>query len=229
MPSFEGDFAMSQTVHIVDDDASLCCALQMTLDSVGLNAKAYSSVSSFLDAVEPGSAGCLILDVRLPGISGLDFQARFSSYGVAMPVIMMTGYGDIPMTVRAMKAGAVDFLSKPFRDQELLDAVSKALQIEEERSSDQINRNRLAKLHDRLSPREREVMDHVVTGQMNKQIAFDLGISEETVKIHRAAAMRKMEVKSLADLVRAADRLRAAIPSPSPVLPRLRTASKMMA
>lgn len=206
---------MSQTIYIIDDDASLRLALVMTIESIGLRAASFASVQDFLDAATPDLRGVLVLDVRLPGINGLDFQARFGRYGLDMPVIMMTGYGDIPMSVRAMKAGAVDFLAKPFRDQELIDAVSAAIQIENERISDHTDGQKLLELYQKLSAREREVMGHVVAGMLNKQIAFELGISEVTVKIHRAAGMRKMEARSLADLVRAADRLRAHLGSTS--------------
>ena len=199
---------MTETVYIIDDDASLRLALQLTLESVGLPAQSFASVSSFLEIADAGLEGCLLLDVRLPGMSGLDFQTKSAGYGIRLPVIMMTGYGDIPMTVKAMKAGATDFLCKPFRDQELIDAVSNAMQINRERATDDIDYGRLLELYNTLSPREREVMGLVAKGKLNKQIAFELGISEVTVKIHRAAGMRKMEARSLADLVRASDRLK---------------------
>lgn len=205
MPQTTGAKAI---VHIVDDDESLRRAVDSLCRSVGLHTRTYGSAQEFVDAKREDIAGCLVLDVRLPGMSGLDFQSQLSELGINLPVILVTGHGDIPMSVRAMKAGAVDFLPKPFRDQDLLDAVTAA--IERDR------RRRLANgdanvLHDRfltLSPREQQVMMLVTTGKMNKQVAGDLGLSEITVKIHRAAAMRKMGARTLADLVRMADALK---------------------
>jgi FixJ family two-component response regulator len=197
---------MSETpiVHIVDDDESMREVLGSLLRSVGLAARAHASVDAFLNAQRPDAPGCLVLDVRLPGISGLDLQSQLANFGIRFPVILMTGYGDIPMSVRAMKAGAVDFLTKPFRDQDMLDAVSAAIARDTaRRASDDAEsglRERLAS----LSPRERQVMGLVTAGKMNKQVAGDLGLSEITVKIHRGAAMRKMGARTLADLVRMA-------------------------
>jgi FixJ family two-component response regulator len=194
-------------VHIVDDDESMREVLGSLLRSVGLAARSYASVDAFLKAQRPDAAGCLVLDVRLPGISGLDLQAQLENFGIRLPVILMTGYGDIPMTVRAMKAGAVDFLAKPFRDQDMLDAISAAIARDTVRraadAADSLLRERLAT----LSPRERQVMGLVTAGKMNKQVAGDLGLSEITVKIHRGAAMRKMGARTLADLVRMAETL----------------------
>jgi FixJ family two-component response regulator len=194
--------------HIVDDDDSLRQGLASLLRSVGLDARAYNSTQEFLQSECLEAPGCIVLDIRLPGMSGLDFQEQLAGLGIRLPVILMTGHGDIPMSVRAMKAGAVDFLPKPFRDQDMIDAVTVA-----------INRNRMQRekegqslaIVDRyatLSPREREVMALVTAGKLNKQAAGELGLSEVTVKIHRGAAMRKIGVRSLADLVRMADALK---------------------
>jgi FixJ family two-component response regulator len=195
-------------VHIVDDDESLRRALDRLFRSIGLKTRTYGSAREFLDAGEVEGIGCIVLDVRLPGMSGLDFQAQLADLGIDLPVVLMTGHGDIPMSVRAMKAGAVDFLSKPFRDQDMLDAVTAA--IERDRKRRLVNEGASA-IRDRfatLSPREQQVMMLVTAGKMNKQVTGDLGLSEVTVKIHRAAAMRKMGARTLADLVRMADALK---------------------
>ncbi len=195
-------------VHIIEDDASMQTALEALFRSVGLETRAYASAREFLDAKQNDTVGCLVMDVRLPGISGLDFQEQLSAHGVNLPVVLMTAHGDIPMSVRAMKAGAIDFLPKPFREQDMLDAVTAA--IERDRSR-RVASERTAGLHERfatLSPREREVILLVATGKMNKQIAGDLGITEITVKVHRGAAMRKLEARTLPDLVRMVELLR---------------------
>jgi FixJ family two-component response regulator len=195
-------------VHIVDDDDSLCGAIDRLCRSVGLQTRTYASARSFLDADRGELAGCLVLDVRLPGISGLDFQVQLAKLGIRLPVVLITGHGDIQMSVRAMKAGAIDFLTKPFRDQELLDAIADA--IERDRKSRTAN-DGIDRIRDRfltLSPREQQIMMLVTTGKMNKQVAGELGISEITVKIHRGSAMRKMGARTLADLVRMADALK---------------------
>lgn len=195
-------------VHIIDDDASLREALGSLFRSTGLTVRQYESVAAFMGASPPADAiGCLVLDVRLPGMSGLDFQQKLESLGIRLPVVLMTGHGDIPMTVRAMKAGAVDFLAKPFRDQEMLDAVAAALDRDRSRRAGDGKLAALKAAYATLSPREKEVMVLVAAGKMNKQVAGDLGLSEITVKIHRGAAMRKMEAKTLADLVRMAEAL----------------------
>lgn len=195
-------------IHIVDDDASLRSALDSLFRSTGLATRLYDSVPSFTHAPpDPAAPGCLVLDVRLPGASGLDLQQNLESLGIRLPVILMTGYGDIPMTVRAMKAGAIDFLTKPFRDQEMLDAVSAALEADRRRRAESKKHDALQSLYATLSPRERQVMTLVVAGKLNKQVAGDLGLSEITVKIHRGSAMRKMGAKTLADLVRMAEAL----------------------
>lgn len=194
-------------VHIIDDDASLRDALDSLFRSTGLSTARYESAAAFMDAGAPEAAGCVVLDVRLPGMSGLDFQERLVELGVLLPVILMTGHGDIPMSVRAMKAGAVDFLAKPFRDQEMLDAVSAALEKDRARRAVGGKAEALRLAYATLSPRERQVMALVTAGKMNKQVAGDLNLSEITVKIHRGSAMRKMGAKTLADLVRMAEAL----------------------
>jgi len=196
-------------IHIVDDDRSVREAVKSLLESVGLSASAYASTTEFLDARRWSGPGCVLLDVRLPGGSGLDFHARMAGLGVFLPVIFMTGHGDIPMSVQGMKGGAVDFLTKPFRDQDLLDAVSTALERDRTRRASDEGVEDLRARHAALSPREREVMSLVCSGKMNKQVAGDLEISEVTVKIHRGAAMRKMGARTLPDLVRMADLLAA--------------------
>lgn len=195
----------SSVVHIVDDDESLRCAVGCLCRSIGFQARTYASGQEFLDAKREDLVGCLVLDVRLPGISGLDFQSKLTELGIHLPVILITGHGDIPMSVRAMKAGAVDFLPKPFRDQDLLDAVTAAIERDRKR---RVTDSGTALVRDRyltLSPREQQVMMLVTTGKMNKQVAGDLGLSEITVKIHRGSAMRKMGARTLAELVRMAD------------------------
>lgn len=195
-------------VHIVDDDVSLRDALDSLFRSTGLETRQYGSAAAFMDAAPaPETPGCLVLDVRLPGMSGLDFQEKLEGVGVRLPVILMTGHGDIPMTVRAMKAGAVDFLPKPFRDQEMLDAVSAALERDRARRGEAAALDTLKTAYATLSARERQVMTLVTAGKMNKQVAGDLHLSEITVKIHRGSVMRKMGAKSLAALVRMSETL----------------------
>lgn len=194
-------------VVIVDDDAAVRDSLDSLIRSIGLATRLYGSPAELLQDKLPDLAGCLILDVRLPGISGLDFQAQLAKHGILLPIVFMTGHGDIPMSVRAMKAGAVDFLAKPFRDQDMLDAVTAAIERDRQRRSDSAARDGLRAEYETLTPREREVMGHVVAGLMNKQVAGLIGLSEITVKIHRGNVMRKMGVRSLADLVRKAEAL----------------------
>ena len=201
------DAAEVPLVHVIDDDASLRAALDSLFRSVGLATRLYGSAQEFLDAPRPDAPGCLVLDVPMPGLSGLDFQARLGETDIRMPVIVMTGHGDIPMTVRAMKAGAVDFLTKPFRDQDMLDAVSKAIERDRARRDSSKGLDALRRLYEGLSPRERQVMAHAAAGLMNKQIAHALSLSEITVKIHRGNAMRKMGAKTFADLVKMAEAL----------------------
>ena len=197
----------SAIVHIVDDDASVRVGLESLLRSVALEVRAHASADAFLAADRPEVAGCLVLDVRLPGISGLDFQKRLAEIGIPIPIVMITGFGDVPMSVRAMKAGAVDFLPKPFRDQDVLDAVTLAIERDRARRSDEARLSALRMRYDTLTPRERQVMALVTAGRMNKQVAGDLSLSEITVKIHRGAAMRKMKARTLPDLVRMAEAL----------------------
>ena len=197
---------------VVDDDASLRESLKDLIRSVGLRVEAFASAQEFLHSKRPDVPGCLVLDVRLEGLSGLDLQKRMAEADIEVPVIFITGHGDIPMTVQAMKAGAVEFLTKPFRDQDLLDAIQQAL--ERDRNARE-QRAKIAELHrrfDSLTPREREVMTLVVAGLLNKQIAGDLGTSEASVKVHRQHVMEKIGAGSLAELVRMADKL--GIPTP---------------
>ena len=194
-------------VHIVDDDASLRTALDSLFRSVGLETKSYGSTAEFVDSALPNRPGCLVLDVRLPGVSGLDFQAQLAELGIGLPVVLMTGHGDIPMSVRGMKAGAVDFLAKPFRDQDMLDAVASAIDRDRARRRRDHDALELETRYATLSPRERQVMALVTAGKMNKQAAGDLELSEITVKIHRGSAMRKMGARTLPDLVRMAEAL----------------------
>jgi FixJ family two-component response regulator len=195
------------TVFVVDDDASIRDALKSLFGSVGLQAQAFASAPEFLQAKLPDTPSCLVLDVRLPGLSGLDFQAELAKANIQLPIIFITGHGDIPMTVRAMKAGAVEFLTKPFRDQDLLDAVQVGLDRDRARRNSDKAVSTVRTRYDSLTPREQEVIAFVTSGLMNKQIAAEIGVTEVTVKVHRGHVMRKMGAKSLADLVRMADAL----------------------
>lgn len=195
-------------VRVIDDDEAVRISIKDLLDSVGMRSELYESGRDFLAAQSPDSPpGCLILDVRLPGTSGLEFQQELASTKVDIPIVFITGHGDIPMSVQAMKAGAVDFLPKPFRDQELLDAINKAVERDRTHRARQTHLHEFQKRFDELTPRERDVMLLVIQGLLNKQIASELGASETTVKIHRAQVMRKMQADSLPDLVRMAERL----------------------
>jgi FixJ family two-component response regulator len=196
------------TILIVDDDEAVREALQSLLRSVGFAVELYGSVAEFLARDSgPDTPCCLVLDIRLPGMSGLDFQNELTRQKVAPPIIFITGHGDIPMSVRAMKAGAVEFLTKPFRDQDLLDAIHTGLELDRRRREESRDLEDLASRFAALSAREQEVMGQVVTGLMNKQIAVNLGIAEITVKVHRGQVMRKMNAQSVVDLARMADRL----------------------
>jgi FixJ family two-component response regulator len=195
------------TVHVIDDDVSLRDALDLLVPSVGLNVRTYASVAEFLDAGAHDGPGCIVLDVRLPGISGLDFQSRREGFGVHLPIVLMTGHSDVPMSVRAMKAGAVDFLPKPFREQDMIDAITTAIERDRERRTTENAAGEIRERYASLSPREQQVMALVTAGKMNKQVAFDLGLSEITVKSYRGAVMQKMAARSFADLVRMADAL----------------------
>ena len=192
-------------VFVIDDDASVRQALQSLFRSVGLQAQVFGSTAEFLSSDLPDVASCLVLDVRLPGVSGLDFQSELAKAKIYVPIIFITGHGDIPMSVKAMKAGAVEFLTKPFRDQELLDAIGIALNLDRTRRENAKAVSNLRALFESLTPREREVMALVTAGLMNKQIAAQLNVSEVTVKVHRGNAMGKMRARSLAELVRMAD------------------------
>lgn len=194
-------------VYIVDDEAPLRDAISSLLRSVGMQVAGHASVADFLAQPRREVTSCLLLDVRMPGVSGLDFQAELNREGVALPIIFMTGHGDIPMSVRAMKAGAIDFLAKPFRDQDLLDAIHAALAADRERRQRDEASSGVKARYATLTPREREIMALAARGLMNKQIAGEVGTSEITVKIHRGNAMRKMEAKTFADLVRMAETL----------------------
>ncbi len=195
------------TVLVVDDDPSMQQALARLFRSVDLKVEVFGSTRELLAQQLPESAACLVLDVRLPGISGLDFQAELAKSGVPIPIIFMTGHGDVPMSVQAMKAGATDFLTKPFRDQDMLDAVSHAIERDRKRRETAAEAVAQRAQFDALTPREREIMGYVTLGLMNKQIAAELGLSLVTVKIHRGHLMRKMHARSLAELVRMADLL----------------------
>lgn len=194
-------------VFIVEDDPMIREALRRLFGTVGFRAQTFGSASELLQTAFPDTPNCLVLDIRLPGRSGLDLQLELSNAGVHVPIVFMTGHGDIAMSVQAMKAGAVDFLTKPFRDQEMLDAVAAAIERDRARRIDEEETSRLRAFFDSLSAREREVMALATTGLMNKQIAGELGLSDITVKIHRGHAMKKMQARTLADLVRMAETL----------------------
>ena len=195
-------------VFVIDDDESMRRSLATLLRSVKLDARVFSSPQEFMRAERPDVPGCLVLDVRLPGLSGLAFQEQLAKDGIALPIIFITGHGDVPMTVRAMKAGAVEFLSKPFDDQVLLDAINGAIERDRQRRRQAAQLAEVQAGYGALTEREREIFKLVVAGQLNKQIAAELGLSVVTVKVHRAQVMRKMAAKSIVDLVRMADQLR---------------------
>jgi FixJ family two-component response regulator len=195
-------------VHIVDDDVSICLALDNLFRSIGLTTQCYGSARDFLNSDLTSLSGCIVIDVRLPDMNGLEFQAQLVGMGIRLPVVMMTGYGDVPMSVRAMKEGAVDFLLKPFRDQDMLDAVLAAVRRDHERRNVERETLQIRKRFQTLSERERQIMLLATAGKLNKQIAGDLKLSEVTVKVHRGAATRKMGARTIADLVRMAEMLK---------------------
>lgn len=197
------------TVFIVDDDPGVRRSLRMLMKSVGLPCETFESGQDFLEAFDPNRPGCLVLDVRMPGMSGLELQEKLAAMGgPTPPVVFMTAHGDVPMAVDAMKSGALDFIQKPFRDQEMIDRIQKALILDKQSRKSNAGKDEILARMERLTPREREVLDLIVTGKPNKGIAFDLGVSERTVEIHRSRVMRKMEAESLASLVQMVLRLK---------------------
>jgi FixJ family two-component response regulator len=200
------------TIFVVDDDASVRDAISNLLESVGLQAKVFESTEAFWKAPRPSAPSCLVLDVRLPGVGGLEFQEQLAKANVSIPIIFITAHGDVPMTSRAMKAGAIEFLMKPFQKEELLAAIHHGIERDRVRRQEWAAISVLQTRVEQLTPREREVMDLVVTGMINKEIGAQLGLSEVTIKIHRSRLMQKMEASSFAELVRMADKLKSRMP-----------------
>jgi two-component system response regulator FixJ len=199
--------AVKPTIFIVDDDPSVRDSLELLVESVGFDVKTYASAQEFLKSATPGATGCLILDIRMPGMSGLDLQERCASAGFFLPIIFITGHGTVPMSVRAMKAGAIDFLEKPFEEQDLLDAINRAIALDREATWERDELGVIQRRVNALSPREHEVFALLVTGMSNKQVAYKLGTSERTIKTHRSRVMEKMHAGSLADLTRFAEKM----------------------
>jgi RNA polymerase sigma factor (sigma-70 family) len=198
----------ASVVFVVDDDPSVRSSLKFLLSSVGLQVESFESAETFLQRKPPDAPSCLVLDVRLRGLSGLDFQRELAARDIRIPIVFVTGHGDIPMSVRAMKAGAIEFLTKPYRDQDLLDAVRVALERDRARREQEKDLTDLRQRFESLTPREQEVISMVVSGMLNKQIAGELGTAENTVKVHRSRAMEKMNAQSFADLVRMIEKLK---------------------
>ena len=198
----------ASVVFVVDDDPSVRSSLKFLLSTVGLQVESFESAETFLQRKPPDAPSCLVLDVRLRGLSGLDFQHELAARNIRIPIVFVTGHGDIPMSVRAMKAGAIEFLTKPYRDQDLLDAVRIALEQDRTRREQERDLTDLQQRFDSLTPREQEVISKVVSGMLNKQIAGELGTAENTVKVHRSRAMEKMHAQSFADLVRMIEKLK---------------------
>src|SRR5438309_4507936 len=203
---------VAPVVFVVDDDPSVRRAIQRLVESIGLQVELFASAQEFLRSKRPDAPSCLVLDIRLPGISGLDFQRQLAEANIHIPIIFITAHGDIPMTVRAMKAGAVEFLTKPFRDQDLLDAIQVGLERDRVRRQRQAETAMLRERLESLTPREREILPLVVSGLLNKQVAAEIGATEATVKVHRSQLMRKMGAASLADLVRMSEKMGIAVP-----------------
>ena len=204
----EANWEARSKVLVIDDDADLRNSVGRLLRSVGLNAELFASIPDFLKSESPNTPACLVLDVRLPGKSGLDFQRELAAANIHLPIVFITGHGDIPMTVQAMKGGAIEFLTKPFREQDLLDAIQLGLERDRSRRKNETALGDLRARFQTLSPREREIMIQLVRGRLTKQIAADFGISESTVKVHRSSSSRKMKAQSLSELTRMADRLK---------------------